>query len=72
MTYWRSQAVVMNVLPDISPPVARAPRARRTHQRLDWQERLRRNARGTLIIAQIHVAGVPNTLAQIIGFSRHQ
>jgi hypothetical protein len=71
MTYWRSQAVQMNVLPDSPPPRARAPRARRTHRRLDWEERLCRNARGTRIVAQVHVAGVPDPLARMIDSSRH-
>lgn len=72
MGHWRSQAVEMDVLPDIPPPVARVPRAHRTHRRLDWEERLRRNARGTRIVAQIHVAGVPDPLARMIDSSRHQ
>ncbi len=72
MAHWRSQAVEMNVLPDSPPPMARVPRARRIHQRLDWEERLRRNARGARIVAQIRVAGVPDPLARMMDASLHQ
>jgi hypothetical protein len=72
MTCWRSQAAEMNVLPDSPPPLARVPRAPRTHHRLDGEERLRRTARGTGVSAQIHIAGVPTTRAPMMGRSRHQ
>jgi hypothetical protein len=74
MAYWRRQAVELTlfpVAPDPPQPLSRAPRARRAHHRLGWQERLHRNARGTPLVAHIHVPGVPTSLARVVGFSHH-
>jgi hypothetical protein len=69
MTYWRSQAVQITLLPDIPRPLARAPRASRAHYRLGWEERLSRNARASFLVAHLHVAGVPTALAHFLGGS---
>lgn len=66
MTYWRSQAVTIGLLPPSAPLPARPPRAARAHRRLGWDERLRRNACAPLRLATIHLAGVSPALLDVL------
>jgi hypothetical protein len=66
MAHWRSQAVTIVPLSLVAQPPPRPPRAERAHRRLSWEERWRRNARGPLPLATIHLAGVPHQLEMIL------
>jgi hypothetical protein len=66
MTYWRSQAVTIGLLPPGAQLPARPPRTARAHGRLGWDERLGRNACAPLRLATIHVAGVGAALLVVL------
>jgi hypothetical protein len=66
MTYWRSQAVTIGLLPPGVQHPAPPPRAARAHRRLGWDERWGRNARTPLRLATIHVAGVCPALLEVL------
>ncbi|MGO8949916.1 MAG: hypothetical protein ACLQUY_20120 [Ktedonobacterales bacterium] len=66
MTHWRQQTVTVASWPASLSPPARPPRAARSHRRLSWQERLGRNARAPLPLATIHVAGVAQSVLDLI------
>jgi hypothetical protein len=66
MTYWRSQAVTIGMLPPSAPLPARPPRAARAHRRLGWDERWGRNACAPLRLATIHIAGVSPALLEVL------
>ncbi len=66
MSHWRSQAVTIEPLSLAAPPPPCPPRAARAHRRLSWEERWKRNARGPLPLATIHLAGVPQRLEPIL------
>jgi hypothetical protein len=66
MTYWRTQAVTIDLLPPSVPHPVQPPRAARAHRRLGWDERLGRNARVPLRLATIHVAGVCPALLEVL------
>jgi hypothetical protein len=65
--YWRSQAVTIGRHPPRALLPTRPPRAARAHRRLDWDERLGRNACAPQRLATIHVAGVSPTLLDMLG-----
>jgi hypothetical protein len=66
MTYWRTQAVTIGLLPPSAPQPALPPRAAQVHRRLGWDERWGRNARIPLRLATVHIAGVCPALLAVL------